>query len=271
MCNYFQISRSGYYKRLKVIEQNAMEETIILELVRRERRLLPRAGGKKIYDLIKKDLEAMGIKVGRDKVFDVLRKNGLLIKAKRSFTKTTNSYHRFHCWKNQIKDKKMARANECWVSDITYIRTMEKFVYLSLITDLHSRKIVGWNLSNSLAIEGALAALSMALKQRKDKNLPLIHHSDRGIQYCCHEYVKRLQDNEIIISMTEENHCYENSVAERVNGILKDEFLLDSVFKNYMDAHRAAEDAIRVYNDYRPHWSLKLRTPSAVHQGGGVA
>ena len=269
MCNYFQISRSGYYKRIKVIEQNAMEETIILELIRRERRLLPRAGGKKIYELIKEDLCAAGIKAGRDKLFDVLRENELLIKPKRSFTKTTNSYHRFHCWKNQIKDKEITRPNECWVSDITYIRTMGKFVYLSLITDLHSRKIVGWNLSNSLAIEGALAALSMALKQRKDKNLPLIHHSDRGVQYCCHKYVKRLKKNKITISMTEENHCYENSVAERVNGILKDEFLLDSVFKDYMDAHKATKDAIQVYNDYRPHWSLNLCTPSAVHQKKG--
>ena len=130
MCNYFQISRSGYYKRIKVIEQNAMEETIILELIRRERRLLPRAGGKKIYELIKEDLCAAGIKAGRDKLFDVLRENELLIKPKRSFTKTTNSYHRFHCWKNQIKDKEITRPNECWVSDITYIRTMGKFVYL---------------------------------------------------------------------------------------------------------------------------------------------
>ena len=270
MCNYFQISRSGYYKQLKSIERTAMEEAIVIELVQRERRLLPRAGGKKIYDIIKKDVQAMGEKIGRDKFFDILRKHKLLVKPKRSFTKTTNSYHRFRCWKNQIKDKQMTRPHQCWVSDITYLRTLGGFVYLFLITDLYSRKIVGWNLSNSLSIEGALSALEMALRQRENKTISLIHHSDRGIQYCCNEYVKRLQKNEIIISMTEENHCYENSVAERVNGILKDEFLLDSVFKDYMDAHKATEDAIQIYNDYRPHWSLNLRTPSAVHQLGAT-
>lgn len=266
MCSYFQISRSGYYKRLKSIERKAKEESNVIELVQKERCLLPRVGGKKLYGLVKQEMQA-DEKIGRDKFFDILRKYELLVKPKRSYTKTTNSYHHFRCWVNQIKDKKMTRPNECWVSDITYLRTMGGFVYLALVTDLYSRKIVGWNLSNSLSIEGALSALSMALRQRKDKTLPLIHHSDRGVQYCCNEYVKRLQENEIIISMTEENHCYENSVAERVNGILKDEFLLDSVFKNYMDTHRAVEDAIRIYNDYRPHWSLNLCTPSAVHQG----
>jgi len=267
MCAYFQISRSGYYKQLRSIERSSMEESVVIELVQEQRHLMPRIGGKKLYFLLKEDLQIVG-KIGRDKFYDILRKHGLLVCRKRSYTKTTNSYHRFRCWKNQIKDKKMTRANQCWVCDITYLRTLQGFVYLFLITDLYSRKIVGWSLNDSLSIEGAQLALSMALRQRKDKTLPLIHHSDRGIQYCCNTYVKQLQKNKIIISMTEENHCYENSTAERVNGILKDEFALDLVFKDYQDAHRTVKDAIRIYNDCRPHWSLALQTPSAVHQQG---
>ena len=264
MCDYFQINRSGYYKQLKSVEQSVMEESIIIDLVLEQRHQMPRIGGKKLHFMLKEDLQVVG-KIGRDKFCNILRKHDLLVKRKRSYTRTTNSYHRFHCWKNQIKDREFTVPNECWVSDITYLRTLEGFTYLSLITDLYSRKIVGWSLSKSLSIEGALSALSMALRQRKDRKTPLIHHSDRGVQYCCNTYVNLLQKNKITISMTEENHCYENSTAERVNGILKDEFLLDSVFKNYGEASKAVKESIRIYNDCRPHWSLALRTPSAVH------
>jgi transposase InsO family protein len=135
---------------------------------------------------------------------------------------------------------------------------------LFLITDAYSRKIVGWDLSNSLAIEGGLKALKMALRQRKGSNA-LIHHSDRGIQYCATDYVKKLNKHHVDISMTEENHCYENSLAERVNGILKDEFLLDSTFKNFDQAFRAVAQAVKTYNELRPHWSLDLKTPNEVH------
>lgn len=158
----------------------------------------------------------------------------------------------------------MTRSNECYVSDITYLRTDIGFVYLFLITDAYSRKIVGWDLSNSLAIEGGLKALKMALRQRKGSN-PLIHHSDRGIQYCATDYVKKLNKHHVDISMTEENHCYENSLAERVNGILKDEFLLDSTFKNFDQAFRTVVQAVKTYNELRPHWSLDLKTPNEVH------
>jgi Transposase and inactivated derivatives len=264
MCDYFQISRSGYYKQLKSVECTGMEESIVVKLVQEQRHLMPRIGGKKLYFLLKEDLQVIG-KIGRDKFFNILREHGLLVGRKRSYTKTTNSYHRYRRWKNQIKDKQMTRANQCWVSDITYLRTLHGFAYLSLVTDLYSRKIVGWNLSNSLSIEGALSALSMALGQRKDKTVSLIHHSDRGIQYCCNTYIKQLQKNKVDISMTEENHCYENSTAERVNGILKDEFMLDSVFKDYTDASKAVKESIRIYNECRPHWSLNLKTPQHVH------
>lgn len=224
---------------------------------------MPRVGGKKLYSILEKDLHSIG-KIGRDKLFDILRKNNLLVKRKKSYTRTTDSYHRFYKYNNLLYDKTLTRPNECYVSDITYLRTDNGFVYLFLITDAYSRKIVGWNLSHSLAIEGSLKALRMALRQRKT-TAPLIHHSDRGIQYCCNAYIKELNKHKVSISMTEESHCYENSLAERVNGILKDEFLLDSTFKDYNQTLRAVKQAITTYNQLRPHWSLDLKTPNEVH------
>ncbi len=226
MCNYFNISRNAYYKPIKSIEKAKIKQEVVLKLVHSVRAKQPRVGGKKLYRHLSLDLHLLG-KIGRDKFFDILRQNDLLVARKKSYTKTTNSYHRFYKWNNLIKEQVFTQSNQCWVSDITYIRTEKKFVYLFLVSDLYSRKIVGWNLSDSLSIEGGIKALQMALRQRKNKTLPLIHHSDRGVQYCSKEYVNWLQKNKISISITEDNHCYENSVAERINGILKDEFLLD--------------------------------------------
>ena len=240
-----------------------LEEAVVLDLVHEVRHIMPRIGGKKLYSILKKDLHSVG-KIGRDKLFDILRKNDLLVKRKKSYTRTTDSYHRFYKYKNLLYDKTLTRSNECYVSDITYLRTDNGFVYLFLITDAYSRKIVGWDLSRSLAIEGGLKALKMALRQRK-RRASLIHHSDRGIQYCCNAYVEKLKKNKINISMTEENHCYENSLAERVNGILKDEFMLDSTFKDYNQTLRAVKQAVKTYNELRPHWSLDLKTPNEVH------
>lgn len=217
-----------------------------------------------MYFKLKGDLLKID-KIGRDKFFDILRKHELLVKRKRNYARTTNSYHRFRVYKNLLKHKKPSRYNECWVVDITYLRTDKGFVYLFLLTDAFSRKIVGWCVSNSLSIEGGLIALKMALRQR-DKAFPLIHHSDRGIQYCSNDYVALLQKNGVDISMTEENHCYENAMAERVNGILKDEFLLDATFKDIKMCTQSVRQAIHLYNEQRPHWSLNLKTPSEVHK-----
>jgi transposase InsO family protein len=158
----------------------------------------------------------------------------------------------------------MERPNQVWVSDITYIRTGDKFAYLSLITDRYSRKIVGWHLSDNLGMEGCLEALKKALSTCRDTS-GIIHHSDRGIQYCSHPYTKLLTQKGMQISMTEENHCYENGLAERVNGILKDEYMLESRFKDINQARRTCAQAIMLYNTRRPHWALKLRTPEEVH------
>ncbi len=262
-CAYFGISRSGYYAGCREREKVVLEETIVLELVREIRRRMPRVGGKKLYHMLKGELSPIG-KIGRDKLFDILRRNGLLVERKKSFTRTTNSFHRFYKYKNLLYNRSLTRANECYVSDITYVRTESGFVYLFLITDAFSRKIVGWDLSRSLSIEGGLKSLKKALRGR-DKSVPLIHHSDRGIQYCSNDYVKLLRRYKVTVSMTEENHCYENSKAERVNGILKDEFLLDATFKDYAQALRAVKQAVETYNTLRPHWALELKTPDEVH------
>lgn len=270
MCKYFGITRQAFYKSIKRIEAKELKESMVVEFVQEKRRELPRLGGRKLYHLLKDELSQIG-KIGRDKFFEILGRNGLLVEPKKSYTRTTNSFHRFHKWKNQIKDLLVTRPNQIWVSDITYIRTLRGFVYLFLITDLYSRKIVGWCLSRSLSIEGGLKALKMAFCSRKDKCNSLIHHSDRGIQYCSKDYVKTLQKANIGISMTEENHCYENAVAERVNGILKSEFYLDATFSNFAQALATVGSGIKNYNEKRPHWSLGLQTPSQVYSQTNVA
>lgn len=228
------------------------------------RHLQPKIGGKKLYKLLRFDLDKLEGTMGRDKFFDILRKHGLLVKRRRKYIRTTDSYHHFRKYKNRFKEQLLTGPDQAYVSDITYLRTGEGFVYLFLQTDAWSRKITGWCLSESLGIEGAIKALKMTINQcRKTKGV--IHHSDRGIQYCCKDYVSILNDHKMEISMTEENHCYENAIAERVNGILKQEFLLDEDFVNKATALKAVKQAIEIYNSKRPHWSLNLCTPNQMH------
>ncbi len=229
------------------------------------RRYQPRIGGKKLYKLLKADLDKLEGSIGRDKFFDILRKHRLLVKRRKKYVTTTDSWHRFHKYKNKLKEKLLTGPNQAYASDITYLRTREGFVYLFLQTDVWSRKITGWYLSESLAIDGAIRALQMTIKQCP-KPEEVIHHSDRGIQYCCKEYVEILNRHKMEISMTEQNHCYENAMAERVNGILKQEFLLDEAFANKAVALKAVKQAIESYNNRRPHWSLNLYTPQQIHK-----
>ncbi len=245
--------------------KEGLKEDQIIKLVQEVRRKHPRMGGKKLYGLLKADLAQMEGAPGRDRFFDILGRNKLLVKRRKKYVKTTDSWHYFHKYRNKLKDKLLTGANQAYASDITYLRTRDGFVYLFLQTDVYSRMITGWDLSDSLSIDGAIRALKMTLKQCGGKTKGVIHHSDRGIQYCCKEYVKILQAHEMEISMTEENHCYENAMAERVNGILKQEYLLDETFADKASALRAVKEAISSYNNYRPHWSLNLLTPRQVH------
>ena len=235
-----------------------------MELVKRERQLQPRMGTRKLFVLLKRDLEKMGIAIGRDRLFAVLRARALLVPAKRRRPKTTDSGHGFHTWPNLIRNIVPTMVHQVWVSDLTYIRTDVGFLYLSLVTDAFSRKIVGYDISDSLEAQGCLRALRMALGQLPEGACP-IHHSDRGTQYCCAEYIDLLARHGCPISMTEVNHCYENAKAERVNGILKDEYGLGETFRNKAQAIKAVHQAIRLYNERRPHTALKYRTPAEVH------
>lgn len=214
---------------------------------------------------LNKDFQKQQLKVGRDTLFNVLRNNNMLTLRKKYSARTTNSYHRFYKYKNIIKDVEVNRSNQVWVSDITYIRTVKGFCYLALITDMYSRKIVGYDISDSLELKGCVRALNKALYQAKSIN-GLIHHSDRGIQYCSNVYTQILKRKKIDISMTEENHCYENALAERVNGILKDEFYLDQTFTSVAHAKKAAKNAIKLYNEIRLHLSLDFKTPDVVYK-----
>jgi len=260
LCKIFDISRQGYYKGKKAKVKASLNEEIIIDLVREKRKRMPRIGGVKLYKLLKSDLNISGIRIGRDKFFEILRKHRMLVKRKKRYAKTTDSNHRFKIYKNLIKEKEEINPDEVYVSDITYIRTEENFCYLSLITDYSSRKIVGYDLSDSLSIEGSLRAIRMAIKGKGE--MPgLIHHSDRGIQYCSKQYTELLTKHKISISMSEKGNPYENAIAERVNGILKDEFLLSETFKNKEEAMKAVKEAIKTYNELRPHMSINYKTP----------
>jgi transposase InsO family protein len=250
---------------VKVKEVEVVLASFLLDLIQRERKLQPRIGGKKLYYILKDEIHLLYPDFGRDKFLQFLSEHDLTIKKKKSYTKTTNSFHRFRKYNNLVKFIQITGKNQVWAADITYIRTEKKFVYLSLLTDMYSRKIVGWELSESLSIDGSIKTLKKAFRDN-DYPKDVIHHSDRGVQYCSTEYVKLLGKHKADISMTEENHCYENALAERVNGILKDEYLLDGTFKDYKSVLKVCKEAVELYNTRRPHWALKFKTPQQIHE-----
>jgi putative transposase len=264
MCVKVGITRQGYYAKKRKRQRQEVDANFVVELVKRERQIQPRLGVRKLHYMLRKDFEDGGISIGRDRMFAVLREHGLLLEPRRSGTRTTNSRHSLPVFSNLIKDIKPKKPHQIWVSDITYIRTMEGFMYASLITDKMSHKLVGHNIGDSLESSNCQVALKKAIKQLPEGSKP-IHHSDRGCQYCCHDYVNLLKEEGLSISMTEELHCYENSVAERVNGILKQEYFLDVVFETKEQARIALEQAVMLYNERRPHLSLSYQTPSQVH------
>jgi transposase InsO family protein len=225
---------------------------------------MPKVGTRKLYHILKAELSCL--KVGRDKLFRILKVNHLLIKHKRSYHITTDSHHRFRKHKNIISTIDIIRPEQVWVSDITYVGTRVNPSYLALITDAYSKKIMGYNVSNTLAVDGSLKALDMALKNRINKDEPLIHHSDRGLQYCSNDYQELLNKNNIKASMTEKYDPYENAIAERVNGILKQEFNIARSIKDIQVKKQLIKNAIDIYNNQRPHLSNHMLTPKQMHQ-----
>ncbi len=224
----------------------------------------PRVGTRKLHRMVNERLKPDGIEIGRDRLFELLRANNLLVRRRRHPKQTTWAGHRLRKYGNLIRDLELNRPNQVYVADITYLQTLEGFCYLALITDAYSRKIVGYDVSRNLCFEGSVRALEMALAQLSGP-IQLIHHSDRGIQYCSHAYVELLTKHGIQISMTEALHVYENAKAERVNGILKSEFLLGECLASIAIAEKMVKDAIEIYNNERLHLSLNYQTPAMKH------
>ncbi len=265
LCRRAGMSRQNYYSRRRQRQRREVDADLVLQFVRDERRQQPRLGGRKLRCLIGERLKAHDVKIGRDRLFRLLAENDLLIARKPGQPRTTNSRHSLPVFNNLVEGMTLTGPNQAWASDLTYIRTDQGFMFASLITDLFSRKIVGHFISDNLETEGCLKALETALKELPTGACP-IHHSDRGCQYCCHLYVERLQKAGLGISMTQTMHCYENALAERVNGILKQEYEMDSTFRTKEQARVAFEQAVWLYNYRRPHMSLKYHFPAEVHR-----
>jgi transposase InsO family protein len=259
------MTRANYYARRRQRQRRQVAGELVVALVRAERRRQPRLGTRKLRVLLGAQLKQAGVRVGRDRCFEILRAEGLLVAPRASeYPCTTDARHYLPVFTNQIKDRVVSAPHEVWVSDLTYVRTEEGFQYLSLVTDRYSRQIVGYHCADTLATEGCLRALEMALAQLPAGARP-VHHSDRGTQYCCHEYVDRLTGRGLGVSMTERDHCAENALAERINGILKSEYGLGRRLKGKQEARSAVDQAVLLYNTRRPHTALGYRFPAAVH------
>lgn len=258
------ISRQAHYQRLECARERAQMCAKVIERVDEIRLRQPRIGTRKLQHLLQ---QPTGIHVGRDALFSILRNARRLVPARRAYHKTTNSHHRFRRHPNLLKPEggiQPTAGEQVWVADITYLPTREKCVYLSLVTDAYSRKIVGYHVHDSLQTEQVSQALKMALKTRKTAQR-LIHHSDRGIQYCSNVYQQLHQRHHLTCSMTDGYDCYQNAMAERVNGILKGEFLLQRP-ANLEQAEQMVQQSIHIYNHERPHTALKYKTPDEVHR-----
>lgn len=267
------LSRQAYYQGQQRHAQRERRSETVVQLVRERRVRQPRLGTRKLHHVLREPLAHSGIELGRDALFDVLRNARLLVQPRRAYHKTTDSHHRFRRHPNLLKagehQVRATASEQVWVADITYLPTAEKVVYLSLVTDAYSRKIVGWHVHDSLQTEPVAQALKMALRGRQSAQ-PLVHHSDRGIQYCSNHYQAIHQHHDIRCSMTDGYDCYQNALAERVNGILKGELLLQRP-ANLEQARRMARESVQIYNTERPHLSLKMQTPDAVHRASLAA
>lgn len=266
ICRLFGVTRQAYYQHFWQQEVTGIEESLVLSKVASIRANHRVMGGRKLYEKLHPFFLEHQIKMGRDALFDLLAANGLLVKKKRRRFITTFSNHWLRKWPNLVREMKVTGINQLWVSDITYFKVAGEYVYISLITDAYSHKVVGYHLAETLETIETLKALQMALKQLPE-NLTgsLIHHSDRGVQYCSETYVKLLQDNSIKISMTENGDPLENAVAERINGILKGEYLKHYSITTIQQAKEELKRAVRLYNEDRPHFSIGLLTPELVH------
>jgi transposase InsO family protein len=265
VCRQLGISRQNYYARRQVRQRRKVDAGLVVALVIGERKIQPRLGARKLHFMLKGILGKAEVRLGRDRFLEVLRQHELLLAPKPAeHPCTTHSHHCLPVFGNRIKGLEVCKPNEVWVGDLTYIRTEAGFLYLSLLTDKCSRKVVGYHCGDTLEAGGCLEALKQALADLPAGARP-IHHSDQGTQYCCHEYVNCVQAAGLSMSMTETDHCAENALAERMNGILKSEYGLDGQFKTKAKGRVAVDQAVYLYNHRRPHTALGYRTPQEAH------
>jgi putative transposase len=258
-------SRQAYYKHKADRVKNQQKLLTVRDLVMKIRSKMPRLGTRKLYGLIKPSLDKDHIKIGRDVLFNFLRAEQLLIRPRKRYIQTTNSKHWLRKYPNLTKSLTIKKPEQLWVTDITYLKTLEGTLYLNMVTDAYSRKIMGYSVSDNMEASTIVLALKMALTNRIYAHR-LIHHSDRGLQYCSKEYLRVAADGKLRISMTENGDPYENALAERMNRTIKEEFLLDEIKASKADATKIIEESIMTYNNMRPHLSLNFKTPTEVHK-----
>ena len=264
----FGVNRQVYYRRLQTVKRRKSRAVKVIELVESIRIQMPKIGTRKLYFMLEEELKQL--QVGRDMLFRILKANHMLIHPRRRYHVTTNSHHRFKKHKNLIENVVPEKPEQIWVSDITYVGNRQNPMYLALVTDAYSKQIMGHDLSNSLDVSGTLRALKMAVKKRRYKNNIITHHSDRGLQYCSNEYQDLLKRSKINCSMTESYDPYANAVAERVNGILKGEFIGYKKQWSLQTMGELVKNSIEIYNEQRPHFSCYYRTPKQMHQQNEV-
>ena len=262
----FGVSKQAYYKRIKISNQKELQTTMIKEMIKPIRNLMPKCGGNKLYLNIKYDFKKQDIKMGRDNFFKLLRENHLLVKKTKRYHITTDSKHFFYKSPNLVKDLDISHSEQVFVNDITYIKLQSEHAYLALTTDAYSKKIMGWNVDTNMKVELVKGALQMALKNRTYNHETTIYHSDRGIQYCCPDFSEFAQKKGMILSTTQKSDPYENAVAERINGILKYEFGLNKVIPDLPTAKKMIKQAVDIYNNERIHYSLEMKTPEFAHK-----
>lgn len=260
-CRQLGISKQAYYKFSKKHDEQKEKEENIIRKVLSIRQEQPRIGTRKLHYILKND-----IKVGRDKLFKILRKEQMLLTKRRKYVKTTNSKHWMRTYRDSSKQVELKEPEQLWVADITYLSTQKESIYLHLVSDAYSKQIMGYTVSKDLRSESTVKALQMAFKKRVYSSRDLLHHSDRGLQYCSRLYVNELLRNNCQISMTQDGSPYDNAVAERINGILKDEFYCDEKFDSLEQAKKHVEQSILIYNSKRPHLSCSMLTPNEMHQ-----
>jgi transposase InsO family protein len=265
LCGWYGISRQAHYQQRARHKAQAQLEEKVVKMVQAKRQKHPRMGGRKLLHELKEKMVRAGLVIGRDRFFDLLRRAGLLVRYRRRKRRTTWP----GSWRsvNLLKDIMVVQPNQAWVSDITYVETEERYAYLFLVTDAFSRCILGYDISCSLSVDGAQRALSMAVAAAKGASKGVIHHSDHGVQYTCHTYRDDLVSYSMNSSMGQVGNCYENALAERVNGILKIEYGLGDCFVRFSQASRAVDEAVWLYNNERPHLSLGYKKPKDVYYG----